>query len=109
MRQYSFRWSHLEAWFWISSILALALSNPYGEKHYSLCLFHYLGFDFCPGCGLGHSIALLFRLKFIESFQTHPLGAFAVIILIKRSYTILFKSNKIPNTINYEQNSTVST
>ncbi len=67
----------------------MAISNPYGADHYSLCLMKTSGIDACPGCGLGHSIGLLARGELWHSINTHPLGIFAVIILTYRiiSYT----------------------
>jgi hypothetical protein len=72
-----------EAIVWIIGLLTLALIDP-GTNHFSICPISNLGFDFCPGCGLGRSISLLFRGEFMESFAAHPLGIFAVIILTYR-------------------------
>jgi hypothetical protein len=70
-----------EAWIWLMGLAVVAILNPYGERHFTLCLFKNLGFNFCPGCGLGRSIALLFRGDFAASFQVHPLGGPAVAVL----------------------------
>jgi len=86
---YQFKKSHLEAYFWILSLVLLAFTNPEAESHYSLCLFKNLGIDFCPGCGLGHSIAFFFNGRFVESWNSHPLGFLAIIILIFRAYKLL--------------------
>jgi len=86
---YTFRRKHLEAFFWLTAILALAITNPAEEGHASLCLIKNTGFDFCPGCGLGHSISWLFRGEFSASFHSHPLGIPALIILLSRSYNLL--------------------
>lgn len=83
------RRNQLEGWFWLTAITLLAFSDPDHHDHFSLCLFSLLGIDFCPGCGLGHSIALLFRLRIWESVCTHPLGIPAVVILLHRSYSLL--------------------
>jgi hypothetical protein len=40
----------------------------------SLCLFKWIGFDHCPGCGLGRSVHLLLHGSFTESFNAHLLG-----------------------------------
>src|SRR4030042_5959428 len=81
-----------EAFIWIFGLIALAFVNPHGENHFTLCLFKNLGLDFCPGCGLGRSIAYLYRGEFVSSFQTHPLGAVAVVILIRRIVQLIRKS-----------------
>ena len=84
--------SHLpfEAFFWMGALLFLAATDPNGGAHYSLCLFKWLGLDFCPGCGLGHAVSYLFHGDIARSWQAHPLGIPAVIILGHRIYT-LFK------------------
>lgn len=100
--KYTFKKKHLEGWFWIIAIGALALINPLTEGHGTLCVARNLNFGFCPGCGLGHSIAWLFRGNIIESFRAHPLGLPAMVILMTRSYQLLkdgfIRGEKISNT-----------
>src|SRR5687768_12941054 len=74
-----------EALIWISGLILLALMSP-EIGHFTICPLSNLGFDFCPGCGLGRSISLLFRGRVLESFAAHPLGIFAVIILTYRIF-----------------------
>jgi len=87
--QYNFKAKHLEAWFWILAIIGLAIFNPAEEGHASFCVAKKLNFFFCPGCGLGHSIAWIFRGELVKSFQAHPLGILSIIILSLRSYNLL--------------------
>ncbi len=75
-----FRW---EAIVWIAALILLATMSPVNE-HASLCPFNVFGLGFCPGCGLGHGIAFLFRGEFQASFIAHPLALPAVIILTLR-------------------------
>lgn len=89
---YRFRRTHLEGFFWIASLIALASFSPGEEGHASLCLISNLDLGFCPGCGLGHSIAWFFRGELYNSFHAHPLGIPAVIILLHRIY-IIFKAD----------------
>jgi hypothetical protein len=70
----------LEAMIWFCGLLALALYTP-ADRHFTICPLNHLGFDFCPGCGLGRSIAHLFHGEVANSLKTHPLGIFAVIVL----------------------------
>lgn len=97
---YLFIRNNLEVSFWIFAIFLLAFSNPH-EKHYSLCLFDQMGFPYCPGCGIGHSISYFFHGKISASFQAHPLGMIATLIILYRIFqlTILKKTNpyKISN------------
>lgn len=68
---------------WITALISLAVMQP-SDDHFSFCIFHFFGIDFCPGCGLGHSISYLFHGDLSGSFSAHPLGIFAVIILLFR-------------------------
>jgi len=70
----------LEAVIWIAGLISLALIEP-SDTHYSLCPINNLGFDFCPGCGLGRSISFLFNGDLQASVDAHWLGGFAVIVL----------------------------
>ncbi len=80
---------YFELMFWILSIVFLALMSPATEPHLSLCIFKFFGISFCPGCGLGHSISYLFHGNIQASFSSHPLGFFAVIIILFRIYKLL--------------------
>ena len=74
----------VEAVLWCCALIALAL-NDTAASHYSLCPLSQAGFTFCPGCGLGRSVTHLFHGEILTSFQTHPLGVFAVIVLSFRT------------------------
>jgi hypothetical protein len=78
----------IEAIIWFIGLAALALYNPGLENHFTICPFHHLGFEFCPGCGLGRSISLFFHGEIIQSLKAHPLGIFAVIVLSFRIFNL---------------------
>ncbi|HUU45320.1 MAG TPA: DUF2752 domain-containing protein [Acidobacteriota bacterium] len=81
-----------EALLWLAGLLYLALAvDPYADTHLNLCVAGWLGIEHCPGCGLGRSIALLFRGEIASSLQAHPLGWFAVVVLTTRIVTLLRK------------------
>jgi hypothetical protein len=82
-----FKKANLELFIWISAIILLGFLNP-DSKQLSLCPLHFLGFHYCPGCGLGRSIALVFRGRFAESFAMHPLGFFALLIIGQRIFEL---------------------
>lgn len=71
----------LEAVVWLAGLVVMALLPPGEQSHFSLCPLKNLGFGFCPGCGLGHSISYLFHGHLVLSLSAHPLGIFAVIVL----------------------------
>ncbi|MBL0095491.1 MAG: DUF2752 domain-containing protein [Bacteroidetes bacterium] len=68
---------------WTTAIVYLALINP-EEQHISLCLLHLIGMPWCPGCGIGHAISFLLHGEVMSSFRSHPLGLFALVVLVSR-------------------------
>ena len=91
---------NIEAVMWIIALAYLITINPYSSDHFSFCMFHNLGITFCPGCGLGRSISMIFHGDFTGSFHTHPLGFFALMVLLYRiinlttGFRITFTKNK---------------
>ena len=82
----------LEAVVWTCGIVALAFLDPHAPDAATLCPFHHIGVwlgaalgsgpvEFCPGCGLGRSIAALWRGDVALSWSLHPLGLPAVGVL----------------------------
>jgi hypothetical protein len=71
----------LEAYVWTAALAALAWTDPRADGLLSLCVPKALGLPFCPGCGLGHAIAHLFRGELALSLAAHPLGPFAAAVL----------------------------
>ena len=98
--KYYYNLINLEAVIWIVALAYLITINPYQDNHFTFCVFHNLGIEFCPGCGLGRSVSMIFHGDFIGSFKTHPLGLFALIILVYRiinlttGFRITFSKNK---------------
>lgn len=84
--------NNLELIFWVSGFTYLSLFSP-EHNHFSFCPLKQLGFSWCPGCGLGKSISMILRLDIIQSFKFHPLGAFAITIIILRIVQII-KNNR---------------
>ncbi|MBK7381590.1 MAG: DUF2752 domain-containing protein [Ignavibacteriales bacterium] len=79
-----FRNLNIELIFWMAGLIYLAFSPLNSESHFTICPLKNLGFDYCPGCGLGSSIINIFHLKILQSFSIHPLGLPALIIIIFR-------------------------
>lgn len=80
----------IELLFWMLALGWLAFSNP-AEHHFTFCPIKNLGFNFCPGCGLGHSVSHIFHGNFKESWQSHPLGIFAIVLIIRRIAELILK------------------
>lgn len=84
---------------WLTALLLLAFVPP-DQTQQTLCVWHHLGVDSCPGCGLGHSMSEVFKGHLKTAFLMHPLGVFAVAVIAMRILTILFQNLKIRNTLN---------
>ncbi len=79
---------NLEALIWTAGLLFLAFMQFGSGNHFTVCPIKNLGFDFCPGCGLGYSIHYLFHLDIKSSFAAHPLGIIALPLLLHRIYVL---------------------
>jgi hypothetical protein len=81
----------LEAVVWLAGLTFLLWLDPASGARQGpdLCLAHRLGIPFCPGCGLGRSIALALDGRPIDSFLTHPLGMPALAVLLARIVQLL--------------------
>lgn len=89
------QWLHqrLELLFWVTSLIVLFFL-PVQKTESSLCLFSLLGVGKCPGCGLGHAIYYALHLHPLQSFQHHPIGIFAVLVIFMRIRQLIhFKTN----------------
>ncbi|WP_246229729.1 DUF2752 domain-containing protein [Mucilaginibacter humi] len=69
-------------------MIALGVSNPAAESQYSLCPFKAVGITWCPGCGIGHAISWLLHGDLARSWQSHWLGAPALLIIGYRIYVL---------------------
>jgi len=74
---------------WLLALLYLSLIDPTATDHVQLCIFKWFGFSWCPGCGLGHSVSWLLHGHLQQSWDHHPLGIFALPVLIHRIYILL--------------------
>jgi len=84
---------NIEVVIWPLALIFLSTLDPHVE-HWSLCPLKNLGFESCPGCGLGRSISLIFQGEYEASFSAHPLGALAILILAYRTVYLTFLSIK---------------
>lgn len=68
---------------WAGGLILLACMDPHASLP-SLCVWRWIGFDGCPGCGLGHAISHLFHGQWQESWESHKLGVPVVAVLLRR-------------------------
>ncbi|MBL0136687.1 MAG: DUF2752 domain-containing protein [Chitinophagaceae bacterium] len=89
---------HTELIGWCIALLCPFFIDPAIQDHFSFCLFHQLGITWCPGCGLGRSMAYLYQGELQLSWQTHWLAIPTLLILIARIVQLLFysKNNNKP-------------
>ena len=78
----------VELVFWSLALISLWRLDPYGSQS-SLCPLHFLGLDWCPGCGLGRAISLLMKGDLAASWALHPLGGFALAVILYRIFEII--------------------
>ena len=89
---------HFEWIFLITGLILMALLDPLSNS-VSICPLDLLGFEFCPGKGLGNSIALGFRGQLSASLQSHPAGLFAILMISARIATIFHRNYNFKNEI----------
>ncbi|MEL7834645.1 DUF2752 domain-containing protein [Fodinibius sp. Rm-B-1B1-1] len=80
-------------------LILLAFMDPNTTTGPGLCLLENLGFQYCPGDGLGHSISFFFRGEFSNALQSNILGPFAVFIIGGRIIYIVYKNSLNHNKI----------
>lgn len=85
------RYVPLELLFWITAMVLLAMNNishTDHADHFSLCPLENMGFDWCPGCGLGRSISYLLHGELQQSIEMHWLGIPALMVLWYRIFIL---------------------
>jgi hypothetical protein len=70
--------TYQESIIWSVALLLLFFMDA-NASAVSFCIPSMLGFQYCPGCGIGHAIHHALHLKFAQSFQEHWLGLPATI------------------------------
>jgi len=78
---------YFELTVWVAALVCLSFAQL-NEPHFKLCPVAALGFTWCPGCGLGRSIAAILHGSFSLSFHYHWFGFPALLILIHRIFVL---------------------
>ena len=84
--QTNFEWLALAA-----ALLLIAVMNPYVDNGTSWCLLELAQFPYCPGEGLGHSIAYTVRGDLPNAISANMMGPPAIIIILARIGFLLKK------------------
>jgi len=77
----------IEGLCWTAALVLLYFSDPHNH-HFTLCPLENTGLKWCPGCGLGRSIALFMQGKIGASFAMHWLGIPAFFVILQRIYIL---------------------
>lgn len=80
--------NNLELLFFIAALIYLFF-KPEFSNSFSFCVLHNVGFEYCPGCGLGASIHYALHFDFQQSFEAHWLGIIALIIILLRTFSLI--------------------
>jgi hypothetical protein len=80
---------NIELLFWLTALILLFFLDT-GKPQASFCFFSWIGFNECPGCGLGHSIHYTLHLDPVNAIHHHILGIPAVIIIFIRIKQLLY-------------------
>lgn len=88
----------VEASIWFLGLLLLYF-YPF-KSTTSLCFYQFLGFDSCPGCGLGRALHYALHGDMRTSLQFHILGIPTLIILIFRIIHLIVQSYFVHNNSN---------
>lgn len=91
MKKCIFKTPILELIFWCIGLAGLWWMDP-ARDHIGLCPLYHLGIAWCPGCGLGRSIAFLMKGDLSASWNLHPLGGFALLVISSRIFEISRKN-----------------
>lgn len=81
-------WRHFELAFWLLALVML-YRMPVAETHMSLCPLNALGLQWCPGCGLGHSLHYALHGQWQAAWQEHYLGFFALAVILYRIFQLV--------------------
>lgn len=82
----------LELVFWVLALVMLATAAPVEPghvHHFTLCPLANMGFDWCPGCGIGRSITQLFHGNVSASIAHHWFGIPALVIILCRIVALI--------------------
>lgn len=82
--------------FWATALIVITYMNT-AEQDSTFCLFKMAGFNWCPGCGLAHSMAYAMHGEISASVKAHWFGIPAMLILTNRIIVLArtnFKTDK---------------
>ena len=76
---------------WTLGLIFLFFFGLTSHDHFRLCPLSMLGISWCPGCGLGRSVAAFLRGDISLSTKYHWFGIPALAIILHRLYSLFRK------------------
>ncbi|ULQ55404.1 DUF2752 domain-containing protein [Flavihumibacter rivuli] len=74
---------------WLAALVVLAFGIDDQPGETSLCFFNWLGWEHCPGCGLGRSMHAAMVGEWKRSWDLHWFGIPAIFTIVYRILTLL--------------------
>jgi hypothetical protein len=69
---------------WFLALVVLYFIYPVSPGDFSICIYKYLGWENCWGCGIGKSLSCAMHGELTESFEYHTLGIFILPLMMSR-------------------------
>jgi hypothetical protein len=91
---------YFELIFWVAALILLGMSDPAAATHFTLRPSKLMGINWCPGCGMGHSIAFLLHGDISNFFRAHWLGIPALVVICHRIY-VLFRQQVLQQKLKF--------
>ena len=91
-----FRWIYRnnELLIWVVALIWIFFGISTSSNQTSLCIFHWLGIDICPGCGIGRSMHAALQGHLMVSLQYHWFGIPALLIIFSRIISLITYNKK---------------
>lgn len=85
---------------WLTALIIIGFMNT-SDEGFTFCLFKVAGFNWCPGCGLAHSIAYAIHGELYVSVKAHWFGIPALLIIMNRIIVLAKTNFSTPKSLYY--------
>jgi len=79
---------------WLTALVVLFFIYPVTPGDFSLCIYKFLGWGNCWGCGIGKSMSCAMHGELTESLEYHKLGIFILPMMISRVANTIYNGLK---------------
>ena len=81
--------NNIEPLIWAAVLFCIFFMDVSGG---SICIFKMIGFNSCPGCGIGHSIHDVLHFNFTTSIKEHVFGIPVTTIILWQTVKPFFRN-----------------